>query len=83
MRFLAIFALLLAPATAFAFSGPVTAAEWYSVHELCRLGQTPDGTDLSKKDNDAACAERAKLEKELKANGYCFGTAEQEWAPCK
>ena len=82
MRFLAIAALTLMPTAASAFSGPVVAAEWYAVHELCRIGQTADGENLSAKDNDAACAERQRLEKELQANGYCFRADEQEWAAC-
>jgi hypothetical protein len=82
MRRIIALSFLLVSSNAYAFSGPVTAAEWYAVHELCRLGQMADGAELSKNDNDAACAERDKLQKELAANGYCWNNDEQEWAAC-
>lgn len=83
MRWIVALSFLLFSSNAYAFSGPVAAAEWYAVHELCRMGQTPDGQALSGKDADAACAERGKLEKDLKKHGYCWNNDEQEWMPCK
>lgn len=83
MRLILAIALMCAATASHAFSGAVTAEQWYVAHELCRMGQTKDGVELAEPDWKEACSIRDKMTKELKAHNWCWDKSEVQWYPCK
>jgi len=78
---LAALLVLASPAWSANFNGDQASKRWFDSKYLCENGSNLEsGVEASKSERDAACQEFAKLEAELKANGWCVNTYGSAWS---
>ena len=73
--------VLASPASAANFDGEQASKRWFDAKFLCENGSNLEsGVEASKSERDAACQEFAKLEADLKANGWCVNNYGSAWS---
>jgi len=78
---LAALMVLASPAWGANFDGDQASKRWFDSKYLCENGSNLEsGAEATKSERDAACQEFAKLEAELKANGWCVNTYGSAWS---
>lgn len=73
--------MLSTPALAFNVGAAVEILD--NQRSACSEGYDHDGGPVTKAESKAACLAVDEALSELKANGYCYAEATNEWTACK
>ncbi|MBB4003172.1 hypothetical protein [Aurantimonas endophytica] len=75
--------LAMAPAGATNLQHDEVIERWHTGRYVCKMGQRPDGGDVTEQEVAVACQSLNEIGMILVEDGYCWSRREQEWFPAR